>query len=62
MARIQVRIHDDINVSASAVIEEAGLTISDVVCMFLTNIAVDRALPVYLFRTEGNVKIHQSVE
>ena len=50
MAKIQARIPDDVQNVASAVIEATGLTVSDAVRMFMTRIAMDRALPLDLFQ------------
>ena len=50
MAKIQARIPDDVQNVASAVIEATGLTVSDAVRMFMTRIAMDRAMPLDLFQ------------
>jgi len=50
MARIQAQIPDDIQDIASAVIKATGLTVSDAVRVFMTRIAMDRALPLDLFQ------------
>jgi len=50
MAKIQARVPDEIQDIASLVIKSTGLTVSDVVRMFMTRIAADRALPLDLFR------------
>jgi len=50
MAKIQARVPDEIQDIANIVIKSSGLTVSDVVRMFMTRIAIDRALPLDLFR------------
>jgi len=50
MAKIQARVPDEIQDIANLVIKSTGLTVSDVVRMFMTRIAADRALPLDLFR------------
>jgi len=50
MAKIQARVPDDIQNVANIVIQSTGLTVSDVVRMFMTRIASDKALPPDLFR------------
>jgi len=50
MAKIQARVPDKIQDIANLVIKSTGLTVSDVVRMFMTRIAMDRALPLDLFR------------
>ncbi|WP_375663358.1 type II toxin-antitoxin system RelB/DinJ family antitoxin [Bartonella sp. CL63NXGY] len=50
MGKIQARIPDEVQEIASAVIKSTGLTVSDVVRMFMTRIARDRALPLDLFQ------------
>jgi len=50
MAKIQARVPDEIQDIANLVIKSTGLTVSDVVRMFMTRIAADRALPLDLFQ------------
>jgi len=49
MAKIQARVPDEIQDIASLIIRSTGLTVSDAVCMFMTRIAEDGALPLDLF-------------
>jgi len=48
MAKIQARVPDEIQDIANLVIKSTGLTVSDVVRMFMTRIATDKALPLDL--------------
>jgi len=50
MAKIQAHVPDEIQDIANLVIKSTGLTVSDVVRMFMTRIADDQALPFDLFR------------
>ncbi|AGF75762.1 type II toxin-antitoxin system RelB/DinJ family antitoxin [Bartonella vinsonii] len=50
MGKIQARIPDEVQETASAVIKSTGLTVSHAVRMFMTRIARDRALPLDLFQ------------
>lgn len=50
MAKIQAYVPDEIQDVATAIIEATGLTVSDAVCMFMTRVATDRALPLSLFQ------------
>lgn len=50
MAKIQARVPDEVQEVATAVIKATGLTVSDAVRMFMTRIAIDRALPFDLFQ------------
>ena len=50
MAKIQARVPDDIQHTATAVIRSMGLTVSDVMRMMMTRIAHDRALPLDWFQ------------
>jgi len=47
---VQVRVPDEIQEAASAVIEATGLTVSDVVRVLMTRIATDKMLPLDLFQ------------
>ncbi|WP_208436398.1 type II toxin-antitoxin system RelB/DinJ family antitoxin [Bartonella vinsonii] len=60
MGKIQARIPDEVQEIASAVIKSTGLTVSDVVRMFMTRIARDRALPLDLF--QPNPETLQTIE
>nr|WP_281432508.1 type II toxin-antitoxin system RelB/DinJ family antitoxin [Bartonella vinsonii] len=57
---MQARIPDEVQEIASAVIKSTGLTVSDVVRMFMTRIARDRALPLDLF--QPNPETLQTIE
>jgi DNA-damage-inducible protein J len=50
MAKIQARVPDAIQERANAVIKSNGLTVSDVVRMFMTRVAEDKTLPPDLFQ------------
>ena len=50
MAKIQARVPDDIQHTATAVIRSMGLTVSDVMRMLMTRIAHDRTLPLDWFQ------------
>ncbi|WP_035002853.1 type II toxin-antitoxin system RelB/DinJ family antitoxin [Bartonella vinsonii] len=60
MGKIQARIPDEVQEIASAVIKSTGLTVSDVVRMFMTRIARDRTLPLDLF--QPNPETLQTIE
>ncbi|MCL2344422.1 MAG: type II toxin-antitoxin system RelB/DinJ family antitoxin [Desulfobulbus sp.] len=48
--KIQSRVPGEIQAVADRIIEDAGLTISDVVRMLMTRIAKDKAIPPVLFQ------------
>ena len=47
-ALVRARVDDEVRDRAAAVLDEIGLTVSDVVRMLLTRIARDGALPIEL--------------
>jgi DNA-damage-inducible protein J len=46
---VRARIDDDIRIEASAVLENIGLSLSDVIRVVVTRIAKDKAIPIGLF-------------
>jgi len=50
MAEIRIDVPDKVQEAANAFIKSTGLTISDVVNIFMTHIATDKSLPFDFFR------------
>ena len=46
---VRARIDDDLKNEATAVLEDIGLTVSDVIRVLLTRIAREKAVPIELF-------------
>ena len=46
---VRARIDDDLKVAAAAVLDDIGLSVSDVIRVLLTRIAKEKAVPIGLF-------------
>ena len=60
--QIQARVPGEIQDAADKVLQEAGLTISDVVRVLMTRIARDKAVPSALFQPQPNAITLAAIE